>query len=1346
MRLIWAVLSLLALLIQANAQAGCSTEQSGDFFEVSCTDSNGDPISQAESVILNGETLEVNASLPLLIPRSSFVTGDNTIQVNLNSNGVVATATLSVTIVSQTTREIACRAYQLLDGESVIVECTINGNAFTGPARYAINTMIDPNSIPENMPLTIALSRFAVGTSIINLRLTVDGDDVDGPPVTVTTNRESLTPTCSSAVVDNTVRITCTEGSVAIASYQYSINGGSPITRMGAVDITIGIRSLVSGATNTILVTLLAADGTELGQIPVTINVGSFFRVTCSTQTSSNDLTSNITCIESADSDRIEHYEYSINGGVIQSGTKFPLVINRTRLDFGDSTIDLTLYSVNRDTASVRLILSRNRPFSVQCGAAQSDDGSTIIISCFPTVPESQTIARLQYSINGAEQKFSVLGEDLPVSISVADLNVGQENTFLLILTGSDLAELTISLALRVQDIPPQCMRTIDGNILNISCVEGSIPIVSYQILINGVVLQSGSDFPIVINTNIPQFRDGVNEVMVNLLGATGDVVVFQKIFNVEIIRRSFEVSCQGEFLEDGSVLEIDCTIPAGGQTINSVEYSFNLVSQGIVSLPIRISDSLLTDGINVIGLLVTGSEGSQVSLTLEILRPIKCTYTVTSDVITITCSGGIGAVDRYEYTVNGGQVMTGTRFPITISTDNPDLSPSGNNQVVITLKRANGTTLDVQTISIQTIKGPITLEFPSQVVVSEGAVAYFLSFGMTGASVGTILFSLVPLTYQQFETVTGETVANLFDTFPPAASDGDISAAGRLDLSFGPTAFPLTADFMYNVLNAVNDDIDVEGDEAFILYFNFTESEIDSADLSRLEAGNRTILVTIQDDDTTPLALRCRELVDVFFGGVDCDFTGGSGPFVYTCSYDGGEFENCSPIPLILNFFVFTPGVHVLTVQLTDSAGSSQTFIYSFTGKTVPDFVLEVNTSYITAREGGSGGSVEVSKTGYSFGEVNFSLRPLTYSEYPSFKDNLDSLLPFTPLTEASSEDFNGLVASYSFRAGLVPEPSVVFSSSGLALSDSLPEFTEGFLLYLDINERSLDARDLQRLQTGNFKVVNPLVVVSVPSNDLPFGCRTSGSVLQSLSLDCTGDLPPDVIASTLICFYSGLSKNCSTFPVEIGTSTASTGSYIVTVSGSTSLGETIALGEVTFSVPDIDFYFFNDTPLLVGGTVSAQFRADRTGLITYCHLTHFDDFNFREDCSSGTYRRTGIPPGDYTLRVIAYDPVRGDKKVIRNRLWVQSDDPNNAYCITYLKNRGWRVVNGTFIVEFTATGVASGADAEFECALNRNKPVPCTSPLVLSGLSPGVYRVRIRPVGCGRDYRVWNTRFTIA
>ena len=75
----------------------------------------------------------------------------------------------------------------------------------------------------------------------------------------------------------------------------------------------------------------------------------------------------------------------------------------------------------------------------------------------------------------------------------------------------------------------------------------------------------------------------------------------------------------------------------------------------------------------------------------------------------------------------------------------------------------------------------------------------------------------------------------------------------------------------------------------------------------------------------------------------------------------------------------------------------------------------------------------------------------------------------------------------------------------------------------------------------------------------------------------------------------------------------------------------------------------------------------------------------------------------------MIAYDPVRGDRKVIRNKLWVQSDDPNDGYCIIYLINRGWRIVNDTLMVEFAATGLASGANAKFECFLNGNKPIPC-------------------------------------
>ena len=73
----------------------------------------------------------------------------------------------------------------------------------------------------------------------------------------------------------------------------------------------------------------------------------------------------------------------------------------------------------------------------------------------------------------------------------------------------------------------------------------------------------------------------------------------------------------------------------------------------------------------------------------------------------------------------------------------------------------------------IPSVRRPITLNFPTRVVVSEGAAVYLLPIGMTGVSVGVVPFSLVPLTYEQFETMTGETVANLFGTFPPAASEG---------------------------------------------------------------------------------------------------------------------------------------------------------------------------------------------------------------------------------------------------------------------------------------------------------------------------------------------------------------------------------------------------------------------------------------------------------------------------------------------------------------------------------------------------------------------------------------------
>jgi len=89
----------------------------------------------------------------------------------------------------------------------------------------------------------------------------------------------------------------------------------------------------------------------------------------------------------------------------------------------------------------------------------------------------------------------------------------------------------------------------------------------------------------------------------------------------------------------------------------------------------------------------------------------------------------------------------------------------------------------------------------------------------------------------------------------------------------------------------------------------------------------------------------------------------------------------------------------------------------------------------------------------------------------------------------------------------------------------------------------------------------------------------------------------------------------------------------------------------------------------------------------------------------SNCTYHHTGVPPGDYNLKVMARDPVRGDRKVIYNHLWVNSDDINDPYCFTHLINRGWRVEGRNFTVEFTATGIATG----FVCTLDRTEHTVC-------------------------------------
>ena len=86
----------------------------------------------------------------------------------------------------------------------------------------------------------------------------------------------------------------------------------------------------------------------------------------------------------------------------------------------------------------------------------------------------------------------------------------------------------------------------------------------------------------------------------------------------------------------------------------------------------------------------------------------------------------------------------------------------------------------------------------------------------------------------------------------------------------------------------------------------------------------------------------------------------------------------------------------------------------------------------------------------------------------------------------------------------------------------------------------------------------------------------------------------------------------------------------------------------------------------------------------------------------SSGRFERTDIPPGDYTLRVVAKDPSTGERKVIRRSFRVSGD---NTYCTVVLINRGVTVDGNSATVEFRGSGIVS----QYACSVDRQEYMPC-------------------------------------
>ena len=89
--------------------------------------------------------------------------------------------------------------------------------------------------------------------------------------------------------------------------------------------------------------------------------------------------------------------------------------------------------------------------------------------------------------------------------------------------------------------------------------------------------------------------------------------------------------------------------------------------------------------------------------------------------------------------------------------------------------------------------------------------------------------------------------------------------------------------------------------------------------------------------------------------------------------------------------------------------------------------------------------------------------------------------LLSFShSLTYDIGGDFASSSSSFTFHSGLFPEIPVLIPGFSLPTDDTEPEFTEGFVLYVEVDESRLDSRDV-----GRISIVNSVVLVSISDDD---------------------------------------------------------------------------------------------------------------------------------------------------------------------------------------------------------------------------------------------------------------------
>ena len=172
----------------------------------------------------------------------------------------------------------------------------------------------------------------------------------------------------------------------------------------------------------------------------------------------------------------------------------------------------------------------------------------------------------------------------------------------------------------------------------------------------------------------------------------------------------------------------------------------------------------------------------------------------------------------------------------------------------------------------------------------------------------------------------------------------------------------------------------------------------------------------------------------------------------------------------------------------------------------------MSVNTILLTINENGSfheSGDLQISESGYSFGDIVITVAPLSYSQYgqetgrtvaetfprrPNEASGIYtakiytitlislcaySLFTYNCISRFSGSDFESEIIRFTFNAGLESDPPRTVRGSSLGRRDSDKETAEGFVLLVAVDEASLDPRD-----AGRVSVEDDLILVSIVDN----------------------------------------------------------------------------------------------------------------------------------------------------------------------------------------------------------------------------------------------------------------------